>query len=418
MNWAPTFAENFLFFASYLPNGPLAWLVYGYGNFAGRNKMLLLDKARPAPNPPPKVSIVIPAKDEQGRIRACLQSALDQDYPNFEVIAVDDRSNDKTGQIMDEMAAADPRLKVLHIQPGSLGPGWTGKNNALFQATRHADGKWLLFVDSDVLLQKAAVTRSVTVSQYKKYDLFSVLPKCESQSLWEGIMIPLCSAAAGTMYLIALNNNDRFSKISFANGQFMLMTRTAYDAIGGHETVKDRFCEDTEIARIIKERGMRPRISFGDEICSVRMYDSLAAVIKGWSRIYYAAKVGRKKHIISAINFVVMNCLSAYPVLAYGIYRSLHPHGNMLDDAWLWAAVVHVAVMFGVVGVIYHWSKNSFLNVLLLPVSTVILLYILIKALVMCFTKKVEWRGTTYSYTMAADKTLAGAMPAPVETVA
>ena len=416
MHWAGG-VENFLFFLSYVPNGPLCWMGYGYATFAGRTKMLLLDKPRPAPNPPPKVSIIIPAKDEQGRIRACLQSALDQDYPNFEVIAVDDRSVDRTGAIMDEMAGADPRLKVLHIQPGSLEPGWTGKNNALFQATRQATGDWLLFVDSDVLLEKPAVTRSVTVSRYKKYDLFSVLPRLESQSPWEGIMIPLCSAAAATMYLIALNNNDKYKNISFANGQFLLITRPAYDSIGGHETVKDRFCEDTEIARLVKEKGMRPRISWGEEICSVRMYDSLAAVIKGWSRIYYAAKVGRPKHIIAAINFVLMNCFTAYAAIIYGVVRATHPHGNMLDYAWLGAGLFHLALMTFVVGMIYRWSKSNFFYALLLPVTAPILLFILGKALVMCFTKKVEWRGTSYSYTMAADKSLSTPPPAVVDSV-
>jgi chlorobactene glucosyltransferase len=393
--------ENILFFASYLPNGPIAWGVYSWGFFAGRTKMLLLDKPRPAPVPPPLCSILIPAKDEEGRIRNCLQSALDQDYPNFELIAIDDRSTDRTGAIMDEMAAADPRLRVLHIQPGSLGPGWTGKNNALFQATKIARGKWLLFVDSDVLLEPSALTRTLTVSAYKKYDLFSVLPKLETHTLWESLVIPLCSAAAASMYLIAFNNNDKRNFGAFANGQFMLTTREAYDKIGGHETVKDRFCEDTEIARLMKESGLRPRISMGDDVCAVRMYNSLPNIIKGWSRIYYAAKVGQKKHIIGAINFVVMNCFTVYPVLIYGIWRAMHPRGNMLDGAWLGASLVHWVIMTFVLSMMYRWSRNSPWYAFLFPLGGPILLWTLIKALRMCITKKVEWRGTTYSHTMA-----------------
>jgi cellulose synthase/poly-beta-1,6-N-acetylglucosamine synthase-like glycosyltransferase len=128
LHWAGT-VENCLF-ALYLLAGPVIWLLYAYGSFAGVAKMRLLDKPRPKPNPPPMCSILIPAKDEEARIAACIQSALDQDYPNFELIAVDDRSVDRTGAVMDEIAARDPRLKVLHIQPGSLGPGWTGKEMA------------------------------------------------------------------------------------------------------------------------------------------------------------------------------------------------------------------------------------------------------------------------------------------------
>jgi chlorobactene glucosyltransferase len=397
----PGIGENILYFVSYLPSGSITWGVFAWGTIVGRTKMLLLDKPRPAPNPPPLCTILIPAKDEEVRIRACLQSALDQDYPNFELIAIDDRSIDRTGAIMDEMAAADPRLKVLHIQPGSLEPGWTGKNNALYQGTKIAGGSWLLFVDSDVLLEPTALTRTLTVSAYKKYDLFSVLPRLETHTIWERMVIPLCSAAAGAMYLIAFNNNDKRNFGAFANGQFMLTTRTAYDAIGGHVTVKDRFCEDTEIARLMKEKGMRPRISFGDDVCAVRMYNSLPNIIKGWSRIYYAAKVGNPKHVIGAINFVIVNCFSVYPVLAYGIYRALQPHRNMLDDAWLITSALHLLIMTFVLGLMYKWSKNSPLNALLFPIAGPILLWILIKALIMCITKKVTWRGTSYTHTMA-----------------
>jgi chlorobactene glucosyltransferase len=400
LQW-PHFVEGFLFIGSYVPCGPLTWMAYTYGTFASRTKMLLLEKPRAVPDPAPLVTILIPAKDEEGRIRGCLQSALAQDYPNFELIAIDDRSDDRTGAIMDEMAAEDSRLKVLHIQPGSLGPGWTGKNNALFQGTKVARGEWLLFVDSDVVLETTAATRAVTVSKYKKYDLFSVLPRLETHTLWESLLIPLCSAAAATMYLIALNNNDKYKAGAFANGQFMLMNRAAYDAIGGHETVKDRFCEDTEIARLVKEAGLRARVSMGDDICAVRMYNSLPNIIKGWSRIYYAAKVGKMKQIIGALNFLLTSCFPVYPVLIYGIYRALHPHHNILDYAWLGAAVVHLALMFVVLGCIYKWSKNSIWNALLFPIAGPMLFYILIKALVMCWTKKVEWRGTVYSHTMA-----------------
>jgi chlorobactene glucosyltransferase len=400
LHW-PGVGEGILYFLSYLPSGPITWGVYGYGTFAGRTKMLLLDKPRPAPNPPPLCSIIIPAKDEEVRIRACLQSALDQDYHNFELIAIDDRSSDKTGAIMDEMAAADQRLRVVHIQPGSLGPGWTGKNNALFQGTKFAKGSWLLFVDSDVLLEKTALTRTLTVSAYKKYDLFSVLPKLETHTFWEAMLIPLCSGAAATMYLIAFNNNDKRKFGAFANGQFLLTTRAAYDSIGGHETVKDRFCEDTEIARLMKEKGLRPRISMGDDVCAVRMYNSLPNIIKGWSRIYYAAKVGQKKHLIGAINFVIVNCFTVYPALIYGVYRALHPHGNVLDLGWLITAGVHWSIMTFVLAMMYRWSKTSPWYALTFPIGGPLLLWTLIKALIMCFTKKLEWRGTSYSHTMA-----------------
>lgn len=398
MNWAGI-AENVLF-VNYLGAGPLTWLGYGVITYFGRTKMQLLNKPRPAPAVLPQVTILIPAKDEGERIGACLQSVLDQDYANFDVIAIDDRSKDDTGKIMDEMAAHNPRLSVIHIQEGTLGPGWTGKNNALFTGAKQASGKWLLFVDSDVLLQPNAVSKTVTVSNYKKYDLLSLLPRCESHTLWESSLVPLCSAAAATMYLIALSNDDSRPN-TFANGQFMLMTRIAYDAIGGHETVKDRFCEDTEIARLVKGKGLRTRISWGEDIAAVRMYTSLKSIIKGWSRIYYAAKVGNPKHVLMAVNFVLTSCFSAYAVLIYGIIRARQPSANMLDYAWVTAGAIHLGLMTFFLSNMYRWSRNSAFNALLFPITGPILLWTLIKALIMCITRKVEWRGTSYSHKMA-----------------
>ncbi len=116
------------------------------------------------PSPPPRVTILVPAKDEGERIRDCLASALGQDYPNFGVVAVDDRSTDRTGAIMEEMAAGDSRLKVVHIREGELPEGWTGKNNALRRAVAQADGEWLLFFDSDVVLETDALRATLSAA--------------------------------------------------------------------------------------------------------------------------------------------------------------------------------------------------------------------------------------------------------------
>jgi chlorobactene glucosyltransferase len=398
VHWAGTL-ENILFL-NYLGCGILSWLGFGVATFAGRRRMRLLVKARPVPDPLPPVTILVPAKDEEGRIRNCIQSVLNQDYANFDVVAIDDRSIDQTGRIMDEMAAVNPNLSVIHIQEGSLGPGWTGKNNALFTAARPARGDWLLLVDSDVILEPPALSQTIALAVYRKFDLLSLLPRLETHTVWERSLIPLCSAAAATMYLIALNNMNNM-KTGFANGQFMLISRIAYDAIGGHETVKDRYCEDVEIARIMKARGMRPRISWGEEIAAVRMYSSLAGIIRGWSRIYYAAKVGNPKTMLLAILFLLTSCFSAYAVIAYGITRAIHPIGNMLDDAWLIAGILHLFLMTLFLSYMYRWSKNSGWNAILFPIAGPLLLWTLLKALLMCITKKVEWRGTRYSHTMA-----------------
>lgn len=400
----PSVSPEFVTFCLYLLAGPAAWVVYIAAIYAGRRKMLLLRRPPvPPSNPPatpPSVTIMIPAKDEGERIRACIESALAQDYPNFDVIAVDDRSTDNTGAVMDELAAKYPRLRVIHItQPPAQ--GWTGKNNALHTAAAEAKGDWLLFVDSDVVLERDALSASMAVLLRKKFDMISLLPKLESHSVWESLLVPLAASAASSMYLIALTNTQE-TKTAFANGQFLMISRPAYDAIGRHEVVRDRYCEDVEIARLVKEKGLRPRVSWGNDFCAVRMYSSLGAIFRGWSRIYYAARVGSPWRVLAAATFVIVCGFSAYAALAWGVYRLVTAAPAFPGAAtWLAASGTHLALLTFAVATLYHWSGNPRRNALLFPLGGSMLLGIFARALHMCVTKKVEWRGTAYSHTMA-----------------
>jgi glycosyltransferase involved in cell wall biosynthesis len=400
---------------AYTVAGPMVWSVYGILVYAGRRKMLLMHRpGSPIQGDPPQVTILIPAKDEEARIRGCLESALAQDYPNTTVIAIDDRSTDRTGAVMDDLVREHPNLEIIHVKEPPR-PGWTGKNNALFTGTQHARGQWLLYVDSDVVLEPDALRVAMGVVLRKKFDLLSLLPRLESHSFWESILVPLAGSAASTMYLIALTNkSDGPTKTAFANGQFLLISRSAYDAIGGHEAVRDRYCEDVEIARLLRQGGLRPRVAWGNEFAAVRMYSSLDAIIRGWSRIYYAARVGSPWRPLAAMAFLVFCCFTAYVALAWGIWRTLHPLPGwwvMLGPAWIINAIQHLAMLTWLVGQMYAWSGNPRRNAVWFPLAGSMLFMIFAKSVTMCVTKKVEWRGTAYSHKMARDV----AAPNPAE---
>src|SRR3954469_10460860 len=208
----PELLEQILF-VSYLIAGPIVWFLFGFGMYNGRSQMSLVKRPPEfVAQPLPRVTILIPAKDEGERIRACITSALEQDYPKFNVIAIDDRSSDSTGTIMDEMAAAHPKLQVIHIRDGELREGWTGKCNALHTAVKHADGEFLLFMDSDVVITKDALSVTAARAAAHLYDLLSLLPKLESHSVWEGVLIPLASAGVLMMYAAAFTNKDYMIK--------------------------------------------------------------------------------------------------------------------------------------------------------------------------------------------------------------
>lgn len=403
----PTDPLEIVLILAYVFLGPVAWGFYLFAMYLGRKRMTLMRR------PPrevlgvdkPSVTILIPAKDEGERIRACILSAIKQDYPRVDVIAIDDRSTDETGAVMDSLAAEHSNLQVLHVTEPPA-EGWTGKNNALHQGSKLATGRWLLFVDSDVVLEPDALSAAMAVVLRKNFGMLSLLPALESRSLWESLMVPLCAGAASSIYLIALNNVGEYRGAAFANGQFMLMSRAGYDQIGGHVTVRDRYCEDVAIAKLFKENGLRPRVSWGADFCSVRMYTSLGAVIRGWSRIYYAAKVGSPWRILAGMIWLVAFTFTVIPAFAWGIYRLSHPVPAMFGHvaaAWLMWSTFHLVLITVAVGILYRWSRNPGRNALLfLPVGGPMLFYIFARAIKMCVTKKVEWRGTAYSHSMAA----------------
>ena len=311
--------EIFLYIV-YLAIGPGLWILFALGMASSRSRMNLLNKsAEPIPQPSPNVTIIIPAKDEGERIRQCLSSVLAQDYPRFDVLAVDDRSSDATGRVMDEMAAADPRMKVLHIE--ELPVGWTGKNNALFRAASRADGQWLLFIDSDVVLQPPALSTTLRIALARRYDMLSLILRQETRGIWESALVPIASAAFGTAYMMGLSNSES-NNCFFGNGQYMLFNRKIYDQIGGHEAVKSQFNEDMTLARLMKQSGLRPRMAWGTDYGSVRMYDSLPTIMKGWSRIFFGSSSGSPWRSVAVMFFIVIGCYSALFAAAWALTAS------------------------------------------------------------------------------------------------
>jgi hypothetical protein len=380
----------------YLLLGPGAWMLFGFGMIKGRKRMDLLRKPLPALADPPPVTILIPAKDEGERIAGCIRSALAQDYPHFDVIAIDDRSTDQTGAVMDQLAAADSRLHVIHIKEGSLPTGWFGKSFALHTAVPSATGKWFCFVDSDVVLQPDVLWATIAVGEYKRFDLISLLPSLESGSFWESLIVPLGGAATSAMYLLPFTNYNE-SKVAFANGQYLCIRKSVYEAVGGHEAVGGLFSEDVQIARRVKGMGYRPRISIGTDYASVRMYSSPAAVFKGWARNFYAGSLGRPWRILAAIAFTLICCFSAYGAIAWGIWRQIHPVSSIGGIGWLGSGCLHLALMTFFLSLMYSWSGNRPALAFLFPLGGGLMLAIFVRSLWLCTSGKVEWRGTTYS---------------------
>jgi chlorobactene glucosyltransferase len=384
-------------FYLYLLVGPLAIAGFTALLYLGRSRMARLEKWRGAlPENPPHVTILVPAKDEGERIRVCLESVLKQDYPNFSVIAVDDRSTDETGREMDALAAQHPNMRVVHVT--DLPRNWLGKCHALWSGTKLANGldgkpsEWLLFVDSDVTIAPNALSSALSISHARNYDMLTVLTALECYSFWERLVLPVAAAAWSIIYTISMTNNDNRPDVAAANGQFILMRRSVYDSIGGHEAVRTDICEDVELARLLKSKKHSVRFFMGGHLASTRMHATMKQMFHGWGRIYSGSGLRKVGRLIAATLIVLSSGVSAYAALAYGIF-AFNGHQEV---RWLLAAIAHFALLLWMFGQIYRWSRNSPLYAVLFPVSGGILLAMFGFALHLCRTGKVQWRNTTY----------------------
>lgn len=241
-----------------------------------------------APAVPPKhaplISICIPARNEENNIRMCVEAALDQDYPNIEVIVLDDRSTDATLTQLKEIAARDSRL--IPISGSDLPEGWAGKPHALYQASAVAHGEWLCFVDADTFLRPQAVSSCYVRALETEADLFTILTEQILGSFWEKVVMPLVMTALSVGFS-PRKVNDPSRRDAVANGQFMLIKRSVYDAIGGHEKVKDQIVEDKAISEQVKWNGYRLIVADGMQVVSTRMYTSLSTMWEGWTKNIY-----------------------------------------------------------------------------------------------------------------------------------
>ncbi len=230
---------------------------------------------------PPPISVIIPARNEGRNIRQCVQALLAQTYPNYEVIVVDDRSTDDTLPILTAQAEENSRLHIVHGV--ELPPDWAGKPHALVQGVAASHGEWLCFVDADTFATPDLLWSTFASAVQHQADMFSILTEQELGSFWEKTILPLVFLGLSFGFP-AEKVNDPKKPDAISNGQFILIKRSVYEAIGGHAAVKDRVDEDKAIAVIVKRSGYRLVVADGRRLASTRMYTSLPEMWEGWTK--------------------------------------------------------------------------------------------------------------------------------------
>lgn len=302
------------------------------------------------PTPPvadaPLISVCVPARNEERNIRACVESLLAQDYPNLEVIVLDDRSTDRTPDILRQLSVADGRLQVLHGT--ELLPGWAGKPYALFQASSAAGGAWLCFVDADTFLAPAALSSCYIKALETKADMFTIMTFQILGSFWEKTVMPIVMTALSVGFS-PRKVNDPGTRDAIANGQFILIKRPVYDAIGGHERVCDQIVEDKAISEQVKWNGYRLIVANGYAVARTRMYTSLAELWEGWTKNIYLGLSDRPSLALlgtfgAFLALVAALILPLWPMLGFVWYvrgGSWLALAILAESLLLWAVVIH-----------------------------------------------------------------------------
>lgn len=269
-------------------------VVWLYRTFHAIHTVLITPKLSPAikstRNTDITVSILIPARNEEKNIGICIRSLLTQIGEQDEIIVINDRSTDKTEEILKSLGAeligsGPSRAQLRYINLKETDETWTGKNYALHQAIPYASGDWLLFTDADTEHYAGSLVSTLTYAQKNGIDYLTLWPQCITKTFWEHV-IQTCSFSFIGLWFPTQQVNNPKSERYFANGQYALFNRRHYQKIGGHAAVRGEFLEDFAMMKKTKEIGGHGMVGIGAHLYGTHMYDGLAQIWCGWRRIY------------------------------------------------------------------------------------------------------------------------------------
>jgi hopene-associated glycosyltransferase HpnB len=292
----------------------------------------------------PKVSIIVAARNEEDSIPPALESLLALDYPDYEIVLVDDDSRDRTGAIADEwagMPSAKGQLKIIHNK--TLPPGWSGKVHALHLAANAASGEWVLATDADMVFHPSTLRVAMSCAREHDVQFLSIVPEFEFGSFWEKVVLPAFTFLISCLYPLRLVNDPKSSR-ALAAGAFILMKREDLNSLGGYARLKKVVIEDLRLAELFKHHGRRIYLAASRRLFHTRMYSSGREMFEGLSR---SAFEGTSFSVPKLLGGVLLgNLLAAFPWVALiaRILRDWRLGGPALHDPSLFVALLACAV--------------------------------------------------------------------------
>lgn len=340
------------------------------------------DREPPAPHP--TVAIIVPARNEEESIEQALLRLEALDYDNYQIIAINDRSTDKTGEIMDRLAAASSgKLKIVHVR--ELPSGWMGKVHAMWSAARETSADWLLFTDADVMFRPDCLRRAVAYAQTRRADHVVVLPQIIMQRFTEKMMI------AFFQLLFVFGHrpwkvSDPRTKDHMGVGAFNMVRRSAYEAVGTFERLRMEVVDDMKLGKVVKEGGFSQHVVFGDDLIRIRWAHGARGVVNNLTKNFFAVMSFQTwRALLSCAGMAILNYLPFIGVLI--------AHG--------WARVpyaVALASMLFLYSGIWKQAEIHPWYFFLHPVSTTLFIYTMLRSTFVTLRDDgVNWRGTHYA---------------------
>ena len=336
----------------------------------------------------PIVSVIVPARNEEPCLADCLRSLQEQRGIEFEIIVVNDESSDFTGQIAKSFAG----VKVVDTPP--LPVGWVGKNHAVHIGAQAARGRWLLFTDADTIHRHGSLRHAVREAEEYSVDMLSYSPKQEVHGLWERALMPVIFAELRRQYPPREVSRDD-SPVAAANGQYLLIKREAYDAIGGHAAIRDSLLEDVEIARRLKQAGYRIRFRYGRDALRTRMYRTFPQMWEGWTKNLALLFPSPEKLAAMRAGEFLLSFLGLTAFVA-GLMV-----GNRLVA--LAGALVSLPVTFN----FFHRIRQAhfgWINTIISPAGLPIFVLLLVNSRLHYKRKQVRWKGREYAPATTMEK--------------
>jgi len=361
----------------------LFWLTHGLRVAYGAIRLPWLKDFSPATDAgSSRISLIFAARDEEEKLPAALATLTEIDYPNLEIIAVDDRSKDSTGRILEDFAAAHPRLRAVHV--AKLPPGWLGKPHALQKAYEISTGDWLLFTDADVRFKRDVLRRAVTLASERKLDHLSLLCDIDVTGFWEKLLVTFF----GFVFQVATDPyrvSDPHSYFYVGIGAFQMVKRSVYEASGTHRRLAMEVLDDMKLGKIIKRSGFRSGVGIAQDSVAVRWHAGLGNLIRGVTKNFFAG-AGYNVGIV-ALGLTGLFLLDIAPFL-----------GLFLGHGWIrMFAAVAVAMALCFHAAVAYTMRVSPLYALTHPLGAILLGYMLLRSTFVTLQQGgIVWRDTFY----------------------